>query len=232
VLDNIVQLTERDEFFYHEMLVHVALHVHPNPKRVIVIGGGDGGTVREVLKHQTVEKVFLAEIDNKVIEVSKNFLPFVASSFEDPRVEIHITDGAEFIKANKNVDVIIVDSTDAIGMARSLYAEDFFKHVRLALKEDGVFVTHSESLCFHKDVTIEIQETLKRVFPIVDLYSTPIATYPGNWWSFSIASLKFDPRRPVRPEVKGLKFYDKNVHTWSFLPKSLYDRIMSRKAGW
>jgi len=232
VLDNIVQLTEKDEFFYHEMLTHVAMHVHPNPKRVVVIGGGDGGTVREVLKHDTVEKVYLAELDKKVIEVAKEYLPFVACAFDDPRLEIHITDGSEFIKEAKDIDIVIVDSTDAIGMARSLYAEEFFRHVKKALKDDGLFATHSESLCFHKDVTIEIQEILKKVFPIVDLYSIPIATYPGNWWSFSIASMKYDPRKPQRPPVKGLRLYDTEVHAWSFLPKSLYERIMNKTLHW
>ncbi len=126
VLDNIVQLTERDEFFYHEMLSHIALHTHPEPRKVIVIGGGDGGTMREVLKHPSVKKAYLVEIDKKVVDVSREYLPFVSSKLDDPRVEIHYTDGAEFIKSINNVDVVIVDSTDAIGMARTLYSEEFF----------------------------------------------------------------------------------------------------------
>jgi len=232
VLDNIVQLTQRDEFFYHEMLVHIAMHTHPCPKKIVVIGGGDGGAVREVLKHESVEKVYLAELDKQVIEVSKNLLKFVSQSLDNPKVEIHIGDGSEFIKGVKDIDVVIVDSTDAIGFARSLYSYDFFLHVKKALKDDGLFVTHSESLCFHRDVTIEIQETLKKVFSIVDLYSVPIATYPGNWWTFSIASMKYDPRNPQKAPVTGVRFYDSEVHKWCFLPKTLYQRIMNKELKW
>jgi len=232
VLDDIVQLTERDEFFYHEMLTHVAMHVHPEPKRVAVIGGGDGGTIREVLRHRCVEKAYLIEIDKKVVEVSKKYLPFVSASFEDPRLEIHFCDGAEFIKQIPSLDVIIVDSTDAIGMARSLYSEEFFQNVKDALGEEGIYVSHSESLGFHREITIEVQQSLKKIFPQVDLYSFPIPTYPGNWWSFAIASMKHDPRKPNREWIGTTKIYDSEVHTWCFLPVSLYNRIMNKEITW
>ncbi len=232
VLDNIVQLTQRDEFFYHEMLTHIAMHVHPSPEKVVVIGGGDGGTIREVLRHECVKKAYLVEIDKKVVDVAKEFLPFVSCRLDDPRVEIHYTDGAEFIKTLEGVDVIIVDSTDAIGMARTLYSEDFFKNVFNCLSQDGLYVTHSESLGFHREMAIEVQKLLKKVFPIVDLYSFPIPTYPGNWWSFAIASKKYDPRIPKRESVKGTKIYDSEVHKWVFLPISLYERIMEQEVRW
>ncbi|GAB6888388.1 polyamine aminopropyltransferase [Desulfothermus okinawensis JCM 13304] len=232
VLDNIVQLTERDEFFYHEMLSHIALHTHPEPRKVIVIGGGDGGTMREVLKHPSVKKAYLVEIDKKVVDVSREYLPFVSSKLDDPRVEIHYTDGAEFIKSINNVDVVIVDSTDAIGMARTLYSEEFFKNIYSCLSEHGLFVTHSESLGFHREMTIEVQNTLKKIFPIVDLYSFAIPTYPGNWWSFAIASKKFDPRIPNKKTVPATKLYDNEVHKWVFLPKGLYSRIMNQEVKW
>ncbi len=232
VLDDIVQLTQRDEFFYHEMLTHVAMHVHPAPKRVAVIGGGDGGTIREVLKHASVEKAYLIEIDKKVVEVSRKYLTFVSCALDDSRLEIHFCDGAEFIKGSRDLDVIIVDSTDAIGMARSLYSAEFFENVKDALGEDGLYVSHSESLGFHREITIEVQQTLKEIFPKVDLYTFSIPTYPGNWWSFAIASKKYDPRIPGREWIGSTRIYDTEVHSWCFLPSSLYRRIMDKEIIW
>src|SRR4030067_3233504 len=115
ILDDVVQLTERDEFFYHEMLTHVVMHAHPDPRKVIVIGGGDGGVVREVLKHRSVEKIYFIEIDEDVINVSKKFFPSVACGMEDSRVEIKCMDGADFVKGRKSdIDIVIVDSTDIV----------------------------------------------------------------------------------------------------------------------
>ncbi|MBM4137781.1 MAG: polyamine aminopropyltransferase [Nitrospira sp.] len=234
ILDEVVQLTERDEFFYHEMLTHVAMHAHPNPKKVIVIGGGDGGTVREVLKHKTVEKVYFIEIDEEVINISKRFFPTVSCSIDDPRVEIKIMDGAEFImrKKSSDIDIVIVDSTDIIGFARSLFSDEFFMTIKDCMKEEGMFVTHSESLHFHEDMVIEIQEILKKVFPIVDLYTAPIATYPGNWWTFACASKKYTLRELRTPHEINTKFYDKEIHLQSFMTEGLYKRLMDRTLKW
>lgn len=234
ILDEVVQLTERDEFFYHEMLTHVAMHAHPNPKKVIVIGGGDGGTVREVLKHKTVEKVYFIEIDEEVINISKRFFPTVSCSIDDPRVEIKIMDGAEFImrKKSSDIDIVIVDSTDIIGFARSLFTDEFFMTIKDCMKEEGMFVTHSESLHFHEDMVIEIQEILKKVFPIVDLYTAPIATYPGNWWTFACASKKHNIRQPRRAQEVNTKFYDKEIHIQSFMTENLYRKLLNRELKW
>lgn len=233
VLDGVVQLTERDEFFYHEMLVHVLMHAHKGPRRVVVIGGGDGGAVREVVKHDTVEKVFFVEIDREVTEVSKRFFPSVSSAVDNPKVEIHNMDGAEFIKQHKGeFDIIIVDSTDIIGFARSLFTVEFFKAVKDSLKEGGMFVTLSESLHFHKDMVIEVQKTMMSVFPKVDLYTAPIATYAGNWWTFSCASLGPDMREPVRQEVPGLKYYSHEIHRQAFLPERLYNKLLNGELNW
>jgi spermidine synthase len=234
ILDDVVQITERDEFFYHEMLTHVVMHANPHPKKIIVIGGGDGGVVREVLKHKTVEKVYFIEIDEEVINVSKRFFPNVSSGIDDPRVEIKIMDGAEFITKRKNsdIDAVIIDSTDIIGFARSLFTTDFFTSVKNCLTKEGMFVTHTESLHFHKDMVIEIQEVLKRVFPVVDLYTTPIATYPGNWWAFAVASKGLSPRETRRnPKIKT-KYYSDEIHKQSFMPKGMYEKLMQRKLEW
>jgi spermidine synthase len=234
ILDNVVQITERDEFFYHEMLTHVAMHAHPNPRKVIVIGGGDGGVVREVLKHETVEKVYFIEIDEEVINVSKKFFPAVSSGVDDPRVEIKVMDGADFVAKAKaeDIDAVIIDSTDIIGFARSLFTTDFFAAVKKCLTREGMFVTHTESLHFHKDMVIEIQEILKKVFPVVDLFSAPIATYPGNWWAFAIASKGISPR-DLRHEYKiRTKYYSDEIHQQAFMPKGMYQKLMNKELEW
>ncbi len=233
ILDGILQLTERDEFFYHEMLTHVVLHAHPDPRRVVVIGGGDGGAVREVLKHGCVEKVYLVEIDEEVIEVSRRFFPSVSCGLDDPRVETRIMDGAEFVKAVPGkVDVVIVDSTDIVGFARTLFSSDFFDSVRMALTDKGLFVTHTESLHFHKDLVIELQGKLREVFPVVDLYTVPIATYPGNWWAFAVGSQSLSPRESRRPFRITTRYYDEEIHGQAFLTKGFYKRLLNKELPW
>ncbi len=234
LLDGVVQMTEADEFFYHEMITHVVMHAHPEPKQVIVIGGGDGGVVREVLKHKSIEKVYFIEIDEKVIEVSRKFFPAISCGNDDPRVEIRPMDGAEFVKKapKGGIDAIIVDSTDIIGFARSLYTKDFFSSVKKCLGENGFFVTHSESLLFHRDTVVKVQEILKNAFPVVDLYSTPLATYPGYWWTFAVGSLSLDPRQARRPFEIQTKYYDDEIHANSFLTRKFYDRLMADRLGW
>ncbi|MCS7214743.1 MAG: polyamine aminopropyltransferase [Thermodesulfovibrio sp.] len=233
VLDNVVQLTERDEFIYHEMLTHVLMHAHPEAKNVAVIGGGDGGAVREVLKHDCVKKLYFIEIDEEVINVSKKFFPSVSSAIDDPRVEIRCMDGAEFIKEMKNsLDVIIVDSTDIIGFAKSLFTVEFFKSVRDALTENGMFVTLSESLIFHKELVYEVQNSMKLIFPIVDLYTASIATYAGNWWSFSVGSKSLDPRE-MRKAIKiNTKLYTADLHKACFLPRDIYKKLLNKELIW
>jgi len=234
ILDEVVQITERDEFFYHEMLTHVVMHAHPYPRKIIVIGGGDGGVVREVLKHKTVEKVYFVEIDEEVIHVSKRFFPSVSSGIDDARVEIRIIDGAEFIMKRElpDIDAVIIDSTDIIGFARSLFTTDFFTSVKNCLTDEGMFVTHTESLHFHKDMVIEIQETLKKIFPIVDLYTAPIATYPGNWWAFAVAAKNLSPRDIWRKLEIETKYYSDEIHQQAFMPKGMYEKLMQRKLDW
>ncbi len=233
ILDGVVQITERDEFFYHEMLVHVLMHAHPNPENIVVIGGGDGGAVREVLKHDSVKKVFFIEIDEEVINVSKEFFPTVSGSINDSRVEIMCMDGAEFVKnRDKDIDVIIVDSTDIVGFAKSLFTVEFFKSVRDCLTDEGMFVTLSESLHFHKDLVIEVQEAMRLIFPVVDLYTAPLATYAGNWWTFSVASKRHDPRIMRRKFQIDTRYYSDEIHAQAFLPKGFYDRLMARGLKW
>ena len=233
VLDGVVQITERDEFFYHEMLTHVIMNAHPDPKNIIVIGGGDGGTVREVIKHQTVEKVYFIEIDEEVINVSRKFFPSVACGMDDSRVEIKCMDGADFVKGRKSdIDIVIVDSTDIVGFAKSLFSAEFFTSIKNCLTESGLLVTLSESLHFHKDIVIEVQETMKSVFPVVDLYTAPLATYGGNWWTFSVGSMKLNPREILRNDAIETKYYCRDIHNNSFIPKDMYLKLIGRKLDW
>lgn len=233
LLDGVVQITERDEFFYHEMLVHVVMHAHPSAKRVVVIGGGDGGAVREVLRHASVEKVYFIEIDKDVIQISREFFPDVSEQIENPKVEVRNMDGAAFIKERRgDTDIIIVDSTDIIGFAKSLFTIDFFKSVKDALTDEGLFVTLSESLHFHKDLVLEVQETMKMVFPLVDLYAVPIATYAGNWWTYSVASMKHNPRDLRKAVEKGTKYYSDEIHCQAFLPPAFYTKLLNRELDW
>lgn len=233
VLDGVVQITEKDEFFYHEMLAHVVMNAHPDPKKVIVIGGGDGGTVREVLKHKSVEKVYFIEIDEEVINVSKKFFPSVSSEIDNPRVEVHTMDGAEFVKGrNADIDIVIVDSTDIVGFAKSLFTTEFFTSIKNCLTQNGMFVTLSESLHFHKDLVAEVQLTMKKVFPVVDLYTAPIATYGGNWWTFSVGSKNLDPKEIRRNDVIHTRYYSGEIHATSFLSRALYAKLLNRELDW
>ena len=227
VLDGVVQVTERDEFIYHEMLAQVVLHAHPNPQNVLIIGGGDGGTVREVAKHETVKGIHLVELDPRVVEVSKQFLPTIATSFDDPRLDVIHTDGAKFLQQTAhNFDLIIVDCTDPVGPAQVLFSEEFFADAASRLTPDGMFVAQTESLHFHRPFVAEVQRKLSRVFTIADLCTAPIATYAGNWWTFSIGSRKHDPRIQARACVVPTTYYADDVHAHTFLPKSLYRKLI------
>ncbi|MDA8387220.1 MAG: polyamine aminopropyltransferase [Nitrospiraceae bacterium] len=234
LLDGTVQMTEADEFFYHEMLTHPVMHANPAPRKVIVIGGGDGGVVREVLKHESVQKVYLVEIDEKVIEISRKFFPSVSSGLDDPRVEIRPMDGAEFVRKTPrgDIDVIIVDSTDIIGFARSLYTKNFFSAVKDCLSGDGFFVTHSESLIYHKETVRKVQQILKESFPSVDLYTATIATYPGNLWAFAVGSVSLDPREARRKFEIQTRYYDDEIHAQSFVTPKFYRKLMDDKLDW
>jgi spermidine synthase len=233
ILDGVVQITESDEFFYHEMLVHPVMHAHPGPRNVIVIGGGDGGTVREVLRHDSVEKIYFIEIDEEVINVSKEFFPSVSCGVDDRRVEITCMDGAEFVKGRHgDIDVIIVDSTDIVGFAKSLFTVEFFKSVKDSLTDEGMFVTLSESLHFHKDIVTEVQEEMKLIFPIVDIYAACLATYAGNWWTFSAASKKHDLREMKREFAIDTRYYSDEIHRQAFLPPKMYEKLMQKRLRW
>jgi spermidine synthase len=195
VLDGAVMTTEVDECAYHEMLVHPAMLAHPNPKTVCVVGGGDGGTIREVLKHRTVQKVVLAEIDEDVITVSRKFLPTIANTLDDPRVEIALGDGAKYLADHpKSFDVILSDSTDPVGPGVVLFEDPYFKAAKDALRPDGLFVTQCKSLWVDAKTAREVAARLEQQFKIVLPYISTIPTYPTGSWSFLVGSDSRDPR--------------------------------------
>lgn len=232
LLDNKFQTTDMDEFIYHEMIAHVAMYSHPAPSRVLVIGGGDGGAVREVLKHQSVKLVELAEIDEDVVEAAKKYLPHLSSGFSDHRCEIVIADGIEFIKnTSDSYDIIIVDSTDPAGPAANLFTEDFYTAAYASLKTDGILVLQTESPFLHRDFIVKTNKTLSAIFPVVRICLAPIPTYPSGLWSFTVGSKKYDPSAPSRNEAIATKYYTPEIHKASFvLPRFLEDAIRTNKA--
>lgn len=194
VLDDVIQTTEKDEFTYHELMAHVPLLTHPDPRRVLVVGGGDGGVIREILKHPGVELARLVEIDRAVVEVSRRLLPGLSRGLDDPRAEVVIADGIGHVAAaTDEYDVIIVDSTDPIGAAVGLFTADFYRSVHSALRKDGLFVAQTESPFFNRDLIAGIQRSLRDIFALNRLYWGVVPTYPGGCWTFSMGSKGPDP---------------------------------------
>jgi len=189
VLDGLVQTTERDEFIYHEIISHPAMLIHKNPQRVLVIGGGDGGTIREVLKYSFLEEAHLCEIDEQVIFVAERYFPTISSGFKDPRVKIFIQDGNEFLEEKKNYyDIIIMDNSDPVGASEVLFKAEFYQKVKEALREDGIMVAQTESPILQKDYFKNAVKEISKVFKNVGVYLAFIPTYPSGMWSFTIAS--------------------------------------------
>jgi len=225
VLDEITMLTEFDEFAYHEMIVHVPLLVHPSPAKVLVIGGGDGGTVREVLKHPEVEQVQVCEIDEEVVKSCRRFLPSLASSFDDPKVEILYRDGARFVAEHSGAyDIIIVDSTDPLGPGQILFQRPFYEDMKKALRENGIAVTQCESIYFHPDVIRGVFSFAHELFPELHYYYTMVPTYPSGIIGFFFCSLTCNPltgpARERAASLKDLRYYTPALHRAAFtLPR-------------
>ncbi len=222
-LDGMVMTSQRDEFVYHEMVAHVPLFTHPNPENVLVVGGGDGGVIREILKHPSVKKATLAEIDGKVIEYSKIHLPEIAGELENPRVEVKVGDGFMHIaESEQEYDVIMVDSTEPVGPAVNLFTKGFYAGISKALKEDGIFVAQCDNPWFKADLIRQVQADVKEIFPITRLYTANIPTYPSGLWCFTIGSKKHDPLAVEDSRFFDIetKYYTKELHKACFaLPK-------------
>jgi spermidine synthase len=241
VLDGYVMLTERDEFIYHEMIVHVPMAVHSNAKHILVIGAGDGGTVRELTRYNSIEHIDLVEIDEQVIEVSKKYLPHIACAFGDERLKIHYQDGLKYVQhCEYEYDLIIIDSTDPVGAGEGLFTKEFYENCFKALKVDGIMVNQHESPFYHADA-VAMQRAHKRIFdsfPISLVYQAHIPTYPSGHWLFGFASKKYHPVRdfdPVKWESLGIKtkYYNTELHKGSFaLPNYVKEMLADAEQGY
>jgi len=196
VLDDRIMLTQKDEFIYHEMISHVPMAVNPDIKNVLVIGAGDGGTVRELTKYKSIQKIDMVEIDRMVVDACKEFLPTVASKLNDSRVHIFIDDGLRFVRTVENkYDLIIVDSTDPFGPGEGLFTAEFYGNCYKALTSDGILVNQHESP-FYNTYAKSMKQAHKKIlqfFPVVKVYQAHIPTYPSGHWLFGFASKKFHP---------------------------------------
>lgn len=223
VLDGMVMTTIRDEFVYHEMITHVPLNTHPQPKNVLVIGGGDGGAIREIVKHPLVEKATLVEIDRRVVEVSRQYLPEISCALDDPKVTVIYDDGIKHVRENPDTyDVIMVDSTEPVGPAVELFSGSFYSSIFTALKEDGMFVAQTESPFFNAGLITNCYREIAKVFPMTKLYLASIPTYPSGLWSFTMGSKKYDPETVDTAKIPSYvtKYYTPGVHQGAFkLPR-------------
>lgn len=235
VLDGCIQCTERDECSYQEMIAHLPLFAHPEPRNVLVVGGGDGGVVREVLRHKEVEKVTLCEIDEKVIEVCKQYLPNMANSLEDPRCEVHIGDGVEYMKQHKNCfDVIITDAPDPIGAAKGLYELDYYRCLKNALKDSGILCSQGENIWLDLDIADNLLKCCRNLFPNTAYAVASMPTYASGQIGFVMASNSPDiklhnPCRVLIPseiEKLGLKYYSTYMHKAAFVLPNFAKKVL------
>lgn len=240
VLDGFLMLTEKDEYIYHEMITHVPLSVNPGIKRVLVIGGGDGGAVRELCRFKSVEHIDMVEIDSRVVELCREYLPFTACSLDDPRVHLHYEDGLKFVRRAENeYDLIIVDSTDPFGPGEGLFTKEFYGNCYKALTEDGILVNQHESTFYdeYAEMMKRAHSRIKSFFPIALVYQAHIPTYPSGHWLFGFASKKFHPVEDQNAEwwlEQGLrtKYYNRFVHGGCFaLPNNVRDVLRETKNG-
>ena len=221
-LDSVLMTSERDEFFYHEMITHPALLAVRQPSNVLIIGGGDGGTAREVLRHPAVEAVRMVEIDKKVIEICKAYLPSIGTAWDDPRLNVTVGDGIAFVREAPDdaFDVVILDGSDPIGPSAPLFDEAFYRGVRRILRPGGVFSLQSESPLITTDVWQSTQRRLRKVFPVVHPCFAPVPLYSTGVWSWTVASVDVDARIP-RADREGsfldpCKYYTPDIHRAAF----------------
>lgn len=216
-LDGLVQTTEKDEFFYHEMLVHPALACHPRPEKVMIIGGGDGGALREVLKHP-VKKAWLVEIDQEVIRACQQHFPWLDAALSDPRAELAIADGFDFIQQTRDrFDVIIIDSSDPVGPSAILHARDFYLKLKRVLKSDGIIAAQAGSQLLHLDEHAQKFKFLKRMFKNALFYFGPVPTYPVGTWCYNFLSETVNPLKVNNLRIPpGLKYYNEEIHAAAF----------------
>ncbi len=221
MLDGIIQLTESDEFVYHEMMANVPFYAHSGiPRRALVIGGGDGGVLRELGRHPELEQLDICEIDGEVIAAAREFLPSTACGFDDPRVKIHVADGMEFIRGHKDeYDLIIVDSTDPVGPGEPLFGAEFYAGLKRALRPAGVIATQSESPFLLPEVVKRLNSAAQENFRYVGYSGFAVPTYPTGMIGACVASNGREVAVPDRTPPSGfeLRYYTPEVHAASFV---------------
>jgi spermidine synthase len=235
-LDGVIQMTEFDEPNYHEMIAHVPLSSHNCPEYVLVIGGGDGGAVREILKHKDVKKVHLVEIDKEVINISKKFFPDVSYSLDDERVSIINLDGADHVKfCNDLYDVIIIDSTDPFSVGESLFEESFYVNLKNLLKRNGIVVSQSESMFYDLELIKNMHEFKKKYFNYIKYYYTMVPTYPSGNIGFQFCSnIDYSHNKVSNNMMRNshkldnlddLKYYNNSIHFSSFVTPNFISNL-------
>lgn len=233
-LDGYMMLTEKDEFIYHEMIVHVPMAVHPNVKKVLVIGAGDGGVIRELCRYSSIEHIDMVEIDELVVEVCKKYLPLTACSLDDERVHITYQDGLKYVRNHENeYDLIIVDSTDPFGPGEGLFTKEFYGNCYKALKEDGIIVNQHESPFYSEDA-LAMQRAHKRIvesFKISKVYQAHIPTYPSGHWLFGFSSKKYHPTKDfsvAKWDMLGIqtRYYNTRLHVGAFALPNYVEELL------
>lgn len=218
VVDGDLMLTEKDEFIYHEMISHVPMAVHPQVEKILVIGGGDGGVVRELAKYDTVEQIDVVEADPLLVEVCRKYFPQMACSLNDPRVHIYHEDGLRFIRSKSDAyDLIIIDSPNPFGAGEGLFTKEFYGNCFNVLHEDGIMINQHESP-FYKEEAFQCQRMHKRIvesFPISRIYQAHIPSYPSGHWLFGFASKRYHPIH----DMDGIQWKLRGIQTKYYLPR-------------
>ncbi|OON97845.1 MAG: spermidine synthase [Epulopiscium sp. Nele67-Bin005] len=226
-LDGLMMVTQKDEFIYHDMITHVSMAVNPNIKKVLIIGGGDGGTAREVLRYQHITHVDMVEIDERVVRLCQKYLPQTASQLDkDERLHLHFADGLKFVQdaPSESYDLILVDSTDPIGPGEGLFTYEFYNNCKRVLSEDGILINQHESP-YYETYAHEMKRShskIKETFPIAKVYQFHMPTYPSGHWLFGFASKKYDPIKDLKADewnALGIKtkYYNTDLHTGCFM---------------
>ena len=235
VIDNWTMVTEKDEFIYHEMITHVALATNPEIKNVLVIGAGDGGTVRELTRYNNIENIDMVEIDELVVKASIEHLPFTSNKLSDPRVNLYFEDGIKFVKNKENLyDLIIVDSTDPIGPGEGLFTTEFYTDCYNALTEKGILINQCESP-YYSHNAYEMKRSYKKLnnlFSICKAYQYHMPTYPSGHMIFCFASKVLDPIKDLNSEKwnkLGLetKYYNTELHKGAFYLPNYVTKLLS-----
>lgn len=235
-LDGYMMLTEKDEFIYHEMMVHVPMAVHPKVRSVLVIGGGDGGTARELIRYPAIEQIDVVEIDEEVVSACRQYLPQTACGFDDKRVRLYYEDGLKYVRRCEDAyDLILVDSTDPFGPGEGLFTKEFYGNCCKALKADGIMVNQHESPFYPNDA-VAMQRAHKRIvdsFPISKVYQAHIPTYPSGHWLFGFASKRYHPladQDAARWKALGIqtRYYNEQLHKGAFALPNYVEEMLEK----